>query len=255
MIIDIFSSFDPAGFFVFLTTITWITPFIILIIVTSNIWVTPTPYSLLTNSFVGIIENQSSSTYISKINSSNNILTALFISIILVNFWGITPYNFSISSHLAFTLIIAIPLWFRIIISSFWNCARRFAGLLLPSGAPNWLNPFLVLIETVRTSVRPVTLGFRLAANIRAGHVVLTLLRIYASSTLLSSLIPSILLVRTEIFYTLFEAGICVVQAFIFCLLVTLYADDHRLINEMALIEFFRRTPGLNKLEFLVAKY
>ena len=50
---------------------------------------------------------------------------------------------------------------------------------LLPIGAPAALNPFLVLIETVRIMARPVTLSVRLIANMRAGHIVLTLIGNY----------------------------------------------------------------------------
>lgn len=84
-----------------------------------------------------------------------------------------------------------------------------------------------MLIETVRIIVRPVTLSVRLVANIRAGHIVLRLIGIYASSYLFISLANFILLLLVQIFYIIFEIGICVIQAYIFCLLLTLYADDH----------------------------
>ncbi|MGL5139777.1 MAG: F0F1 ATP synthase subunit A, partial [Acinetobacter baumannii] len=50
----------------------------------------------------------------------------------------------------------------------FYNPRSVVAGLL-PMGAPAPLNPFLVIIETVRILVRPITLSVRLTANIRAG--------------------------------------------------------------------------------------
>ena len=46
----------------------------------------------------------------------------------------------------------------------------------VPEGVPIYLAPFLVLIEIVRVGVRPITLSFRIAANLRTGHVVLGLL-------------------------------------------------------------------------------
>ncbi|RPH76198.1 MAG: F0F1 ATP synthase subunit A, partial [Planctomycetaceae bacterium] len=36
--------------------------------------------------------------------------------------------------------------------------------------------PVMVIIETVRSVIRPLTLAIRLAANIIAGHLLLTLL-------------------------------------------------------------------------------
>lgn len=100
---------------------------------------------------------------------------------------------------------------------------------LLPAGAPNVLNPPLVLIETVRISVRFITLSFRLAANITAGHIVLGLIGIYARTALFSSVYSSILLLFIQSFFIMFELGVGVIQAYIFCLLLTLYSDDHPL--------------------------
>jgi ATP synthase subunit 6 len=98
--------------------------------------------------------------------------------------------------------------------------------MLLPRGAPAWLSPPLVIIETIRILVRPLTLSFRLAANIRAGHIVLGLVNIYLARAF-SSFISFSTLLTIRVVYTLFEVGICLVQAYIFCLLLSLYSDDH----------------------------
>lgn len=90
------------------------------------------------------------------------------------------------------------------------------------------MNPFLVLIETIRILVRPITLSVRLIANIRAGHIVLRLIGIYASSFVFISGVSFFLLLIVQFMYIVFEMGICLIQAYIFCLLLTLYADDHR---------------------------
>ncbi|WP_431834057.1 F0F1 ATP synthase subunit A, partial [Escherichia coli] len=47
---------------------------------------------------------------------------------------------------------------------------------LVPQGTPPVLIPFIVCIETIRNIIRPGTLAVRLAANIIAGHLLLTLL-------------------------------------------------------------------------------
>jgi F-type H+-transporting ATPase subunit a len=68
----------------------------------------------------------------------------------------------------------------------------------------------------------------RLMANIRAGHIVLTLIGNYLASRILTtSIISIIVLARVQIFYTIFEFGISLIQAYIFCLLITLYSDEH----------------------------
>ena len=115
-----------------------------------------------------------------------------------------------------------------IILSSVIKSPYNTIATLLPGGAPTWLNPFLVIIETIRIRVRPLTLAFRLAANIRAGHIVLTLIGIYLSAALFSGITGALALSLFAAFYTAFEIGICLVQAFIFCLLITLYSNDHQ---------------------------
>jgi ATP synthase subunit 6 len=123
-----------------------------------------------------------------------------------------------------------LPLWLSLILSRFFNRFSRFIGSLLPGGAPDVLNPFLVLIERVRILVRPITLSFRLRANITAGHVILSLIRSYViRGIFLISWWSFIFLFLLQMGYIIFEVGICFLQSYIFCLLLTLYADEHRI--------------------------
>ncbi len=98
----------------------------------------------------------------------------------------------------------------------------------LPSGAPSFLNPFLVLVETVRVGVRPITLSVRLAANMGAGHIVIGLIGTYLVGSIFSlSFSSGFFLFFVELFYFVFEFGICLVQGYIFSLLLVLYSDEH----------------------------
>jgi F-type H+-transporting ATPase subunit a len=54
---------------------------------------------------------------------------------------------------------------------------------LVPLGTPSVLIPFMVIIELIRTFIRPFTLAVRLTANIIAGHLLLVLLRSQAVSS------------------------------------------------------------------------
>merc|ERR1711893_531541 len=86
------------------------------------------------------------------------------------------------------------------------------------------LIPFLVLVETVRIIIRPLTLTVRLIANIRAGHIVMSLIANCLVRASISALIPVFLI---NVGYTLFEVFVCFIQAYIFTLLVKLYAEEH----------------------------
>lgn len=229
MISDIFSSFDPASFFATSPIIDIFLFLNITLILISqfSFWSNRYRISISIIPITSIITEQLSRTYIAKLKGLNHTVSSLFIIIIIVNLLGLVPYLFSISRHLIFTLSLGLPLWLAIIMSTFTKSLKQSIAHFLPDGAPDWLNPFLVLIETTRITVRPITLSFRLAANIRAGHIVLSLIGIYASAAWFNSLSATILLFRTSVGYILFEVAICMIQAYIFCLLLSLYSDDH----------------------------
>lgn len=229
MIPDIFSSFDPymsRSFIPFKTIFIIIIPITTLIILTS---IFPTRYRLSSIYIytLDVIFSQLNRTTSSSLKGFSALVTSSFMLIIILNLIGLFPYCFSISSHLVITLRIGLPLWLSLIISRFSFNPKASVAHFLPDGAPDWLNPFLVLIESSRILVRPLTLSFRLAANITAGHIVLSLLGIYIAAALFSSSFSSFILLCISSFYILFEVAICIIQAYIFCLLVSLYRDDH----------------------------
>jgi len=227
---NIFSSFDPALFNhypSFNTSLFWISSVIYTILMTRTYWTAPTRLTSIISAPIAFIYEQVSRTTGTHIKGFPSALRILFSIILIVNLTGIIPYIFSLSRHLIFTLSFALPLWFMLILSSMLYAPYTFFAGLLPSGAPDWLNPFLVLIETIRNLVRPITLSFRLAANITAGHIVLTLIGVYGRASIFRSMLSFVFLLSLQSFYILFELAICLIQAFIFCLLLSLYSEDH----------------------------
>nr|YP_001994398.1 ATP synthase F0 subunit 6 [Terebellides stroemii]ABW76478.1 ATP synthase F0 subunit 6 [Terebellides stroemii] len=230
MLTDIFSSFDPSTISIYNwapSPIFWFMNFLIMLMLSSMFWLAPSRLHQISSFPKSIMFEQAARTFGKNMKGFAPILSSLFTLIILVNLSGLLPYVFSTSSHLFFTFSLAIPLWLAMIMSSVTNSPTDFLAGILPGGAPSWLNPFLVLIETTSISVRPITLSFRLAANMSAGHIVLGLIGIYSASALFTSTISSISLLSIQILYILFEMGICLIQAYIFCLLLSLYSDDH----------------------------
>lgn len=229
MIPDIFSTFDPysSRAWIPITSIFLITNLIILSIIRNKLFSHLPRLTTLFNEAVDVITTQLLRTGAKSLKGFTGIITALFILIISLNLLGIAPYTFRLSRHLIITLTLGLPLWLRLIISRFRYAPKQSTAHFLPDGAPDWLNPFLVLIETTRVFVRPLTLSFRLAANITAGHIVLGLVGIYGAAALLSSIKTSLFLLTVRIGYILFEFAICIIQAYIFCLLLSLYRDDH----------------------------
>nr|AIE44508.1 ATP synthase F0 subunit 6 [Sipunculus nudus]AWK60887.1 ATP synthase F0 subunit 6 [Sipunculus nudus] len=233
MLMDIFSAFDPGTNLIFSSSISpmfWIFSLTSASILYSTLWVTPTRFILSLYLPIEIMAEQASRTNSKHLPTLHAILVPLFFFIIIMNLSGLVPYVFSLTSHLIFTLTFGLPLWLALIISSLEHAPLSFAAALLPGGAPAWLNPPLVLIETLSALVRPITLSFRLAANMTAGHIIMTLLGIYLMvATLNLNFTSMLILLPLQTFYTVFEFGISLIQAYIFCLLLSLYSDDHPL--------------------------
>ena len=96
-------------------------------------------------------------------------------------------------------------------------------------GTPPLLIPVIVIIETVRSIIRPITLAIRLAANIVAGHLLLTLLGSQGPD--LAGLTLSLLFVGL-ILLLLLEVAVACIQSYVFTILSSLY------LNELMSVEF-----------------
>jgi F-type H+-transporting ATPase subunit a len=83
--------------------------------------------------------------------------------------------------------------------------------------------PFIVLIETIRNTIRPLTLAVRLIANIVAGHLLITLL---GNQTEIASGILLAGLLVTQIILLTLESAVAVIQSYVFAVLSTLYARE-----------------------------
>lgn len=229
MLVDIFSSFDDNNqVFMSLYVLIWEFSLARILIFSSWYWLATPRYNIVIKLFKETVSSQIFRSFGLEIGGFINILRALFLFLIFMNLIGLIPYVFRTTRHLAVSLSLGLPLWLSLIISAvFFNPTSVIAGLL-PMGAPAPLNPFLVVIETVSILVRPVTLSVRLTANISAGHIVLTLIGNYLTARFfLSSVFSILLLALIQVFYTIFEFGISLIQAYIFCLLITLYSDEH----------------------------
>jgi len=136
---------------------------------------------------------------------------------------GLLPYIFTRTSHLIITLSLALPLWIAFILFGWINHTQHIFAHLVPQGTPSALIPFIVLIETIRNVIRPGTLAVRLAANMIAGHLLLTLLGSTGPS--LSTSILSLLIIA-QILLLILESAVAIIQSYVFAVLRTLYARE-----------------------------
>lgn len=94
---------------------------------------------------------------------------------------------------------------------------------LVPQSTPGLLIPFMVIIESIRNVIRPITLSVRLIANIVAGHLLITLL---GNQTALASNIILVSLIITQILLLTLETAVSIIQSYVFAVLSTLYSRE-----------------------------
>nr|UXC95393.1 ATP synthase F0 subunit 6 [Megaustenia imperator imperator] len=213
MFTDLFSSLDGMHSFW-----SWGISLILILLVNNSTWV---------NSILVFINNIMFSFWKgkNKFNPLKLFLSSLMFFIILNNLIGLTPYTYGVTSSLWFNSSLALILWLSLLISGWIYAPKMSAAHLAPAGAPAALMPFLIIIETISILIRPLTLTVRLVANISAGHIVLSLIANVLSSKLM--LLPYLLLFLMSMGYVLFELFVCFIQAYIFTLLISLYANEH----------------------------
>jgi len=94
---------------------------------------------------------------------------------------------------------------------------------LVPTGTPPALIPVMVIIETVRNFIRPGALAIRLAANMVAGHLLLSLLG--GAGPIARPLIRLVVVTAIRILILL-ESAVAGIQAYVFTILRTLYLRE-----------------------------
>ena len=135
--------------------------------------IVPNKLQLVLESSYDFIANMIGDTTGSKGKVYAPFIFTIFMFILFCNLFGMLPYSFTVTSHLAVTLTLAMFFFIVITIIGFMKHGLHFFSLFLPAGAPKALAPFLVLLELVSYLVRPFTLALRLFLNMMAGHVIL----------------------------------------------------------------------------------
>lgn len=223
MITNLFSVFDPSTN-IFNLSLNWLSTFLGLLIIPSIYWFIPSRYHVIWNNILVTLHKEFK-TLLGPAghNGRTFMFISLFAIIIFNNFLGLFPYIFTRTSHLTFTLALALPLWLRFIIYGWLNHTQHIFAHLVPQGTPAVLIPFIVCIETISNIIRPGTLAVRLAANIIAGHLLLTLLGNTGPS--LTYFILSFLIIA-QIALLVLESAVAIIQSYVFAVLRTLYSRE-----------------------------
>lgn len=222
MIANLFSVFDPAS--TILVSLNWVRALIFTLVLTPLFWVTPTKVSIIIRQ-ITIKLYQEFKTLLgpTSISGRTIIFIALFVFILINNFIGLFPYIFTSSRHIVLTITLRLPLWLAFILFGWLTSTKHIFAHLVPQRTPGALIPFIVLIESIRNVIRPLTLAVRLIANIVAGHLLITLL---GNQTAAASNFILLALVITQIVLLTLESAVAVIQSYVFAVLSTLYARE-----------------------------
>nr|AML26511.1 ATP synthase F0 subunit 6 [Staphylinidae sp. BMNH 1274665] len=217
---NLFNSFDPSTF---IFSLNWLSSILGIMLIPSMYWLIPSRWNYLWINVTLSLHKEFKILLGKKHKGSTLIFISLFSMIMFNNILGLFPYIFTSSSHLIMTLSLALPMWLSFMIYGWLNNMQHMFAHLVPQGTPPILMPFMVLIETISNIIRPGTLAVRLAANMIAGHLLLTLLGNTGPS--LNLVILNILLI-TQILLLILESAVAIIQSYVFAVLSTLYSSE-----------------------------
>nr|WJP34980.1 ATP synthase F0 subunit 6 [Ligia exotica] len=222
MMTNLFSVFDPASSVMGLP-LNWLSVGLGVMFISYQVWVTPSRGLYVFNSSVKALSKEMGLLLGQKESHLIIIFISLFVLIVMNNFLGLVPYIFTATSHLLVTLSLALPLWLGYFLYGWVNHTTHMLAHLVPQGTPGVLMPFMVLIETISSVIRPGTLAVRLAANMIAGHLLLVLM---SGAISIYSPLAAGLITLSQIALISLESAVAVIQSYVFAILSTLYASE-----------------------------
>lgn len=161
---------------------------------------------------------------------------SLFVFILVSNLLGLLPlailpglHPFTTTSQFSLTGVLAVLSFSIVIIVGFWRHGLHFFSLFVPHGTPAVMVPLIAAIEFISFMVRPFSLGLRLFVAMIAGHILMEVFGSFIVSGLhggAMGLGVSVLSFLFIVFVVALELLMCVIQAYVFALLTTLYLND-----------------------------
>nr|YP_010271161.1 ATP synthase F0 subunit 6 [Tricentrus longivalvulatus]UKB86926.1 ATP synthase F0 subunit 6 [Tricentrus longivalvulatus] len=214
MMMNLFSTFDPCtGIF----SLNWLSSLIIMML-SYNYWVSLNNINSIMIKIYSSIKNELS--IIMKESGSSIMFMSLGMFIVINNLMGLVPYIFTSSSHLTFSLALALPMWVSFMMYGWINKSEKMFSHLVPMGTPSMLMPFMVMIETISNIIRPGSLAVRLTSNMIAGHLLMSLLG--NSCNMWTTMIIMFIFISLM----MFETAVSLIQAYVFMILTTLYSSE-----------------------------
>ena len=147
---------------------------------------------------------------------------ALFSFLLVGNLQGMIPGSFTFTSHIVVTFGLALVVWVGTTAIGFIRHGVGFLSFFVPSGAPVWSAPLLVMIELISYLSRPVSLALRLFANMLVGHTLLKTIGGFVFVLGIAGVVP----LAATVAITALEFLVAVLQAYVFAILSCIYLSD-----------------------------
>ena len=146
----------------------------------------------------------------------------IFAFVLFANLLGMIPGSLTVTSHIAVTGILALAVFFWVIILGFLRYGIGFLKLFWVEAAPLALRPVLALIEVISFFIRPVSHSVRLAGNMMAGHAVIKVFAAFVPALGIFGFLP----LGAMVAIVALEFLVAVIQAYIFAILTCIYLND-----------------------------
>ena len=162
---------------------------------------------------------------------------SLFVFILFSNLMGLLPlaivpglHPFTTTSQFSITGVLAVVSFSMVILVGFWRHRLKFFSLFVPHGTPLPMIPLIAVIEFISFMVRPFSLGLRLFVAMIAGHILMEVFGSFIVSGLSTGSAMGWGIGGVSFLFIMFvvalELLMCVIQAYVFALLTTLYLSD-----------------------------
>jgi F-type H+-transporting ATPase subunit a len=154
----------------------------------------------------------------------------IFMFVLTLNFIGLIPYTFTVTSHIIVTAALAITVFLTVLGYGLYRHGLHFFNLFVPKGVPVYILPLIVFIEVLSFLSRPISHSVRLFANMLAGHITL---KVFAGFIILMGSAMGavgwaggILPFGMIVILTALETLVAFLQAYVFAILTCIYLND-----------------------------